>query len=497
MTTNKIAILGAGPAGLGLALQILRQFKNCEIHVFEQKSHVGGLTSSFEHAGLIFDYGSHRLHPATLPPILKDLKNMLGEELLDRPRNGRIRLLNKFVRFPLNAANLAVNLPPSFVGGVVFDSVTKRFRGREKRHQSFAEYLLAGLGPTVCHNFYFPYARKLWGLEPFEISAVQAELRVSANNFTKIMKKLMLKLPGIRGNSAGRFFYPKRGFGQISDRLAEDVIDEGGRIYLNHKIVPVRQAAEHATEKPLRIKLGNQDVFIVGVDRAPPNNVEKFSRLTGDLEVDFVFSTIPITSLIECVHPPAPAEILDSIQKITYRAMVLLYMVIDDDRFQPYDAHYFPDDKIVFSRISEPKCYYDGKEPVGVTGLCLEIPCSYGDDIWTAGDDRLCELVLKQMAEVELPVRSKMRELFSIRLPNAYPVYNIGYERHFNMADSYLNTIDGLICLGRQALFMHNNTHHSLEMAYRAAECLGDNLEWNDSLWRSYRKHFSSQVVED
>ena len=82
-------------------------------------------------------------------------------------------------------------------------------------------------------------------------------------------------------------------------------------------------------------------------------------------------------------------------------------------------------------------------------------------------------------------------------MPNAYPIYNIGYEHYFNAADNYLKKIEKLICLGRQGLFMHNNTHHSLEMAYRAVECLGDDMRWDDGLWKTYRTQFSSQVVED
>ena len=350
MLKNKIAILGAGPAGLGLASRLLRRFEGLEVHVFEQKDHVGGLASSFESEQLIFDYGSHRLHPATLPVIMKDLKELLGDELLDRPRNGRIRLLNKFVQFPLSAPNLAVNLPPSFVGGVFIDTVLKKFRSQENKHQSFADFLLSGLGPTVCHNFYFPYARKLWGLDPYDISSVQAELRVSANNFTKILKKLMMKLPGVGGDSAGRFFYPKRGFGQISERLAAEVIELGGKIYLTHKIVPTGQVGKHPKEKTLRIKLNNEEVIVVGVEKSRGVEKERVHELKEDLEADFIFSTIPITSLIECVHPPAPSEIIRSIEKIKYRAMVLMYLIIEKDRFQPFDAHYFPDDQLIFSR---------------------------------------------------------------------------------------------------------------------------------------------------
>jgi hypothetical protein len=51
--------------------------------------------------------------------------------------------------------------------------------------------LQANLGPTMCHHFYFPYSRKLWGREPEELSGIQARKRVTAGSFTKLLKRLV------------------------------------------------------------------------------------------------------------------------------------------------------------------------------------------------------------------------------------------------------------------------------------------------------------------
>lgn len=75
---KRIAILGGGPAGLGLAVRILSRHPEVELLIFEKKSQAGGLAISFERNGLYFDYGSHRLHPATEPEILDDIKGLLG-----------------------------------------------------------------------------------------------------------------------------------------------------------------------------------------------------------------------------------------------------------------------------------------------------------------------------------------------------------------------------------------------------------------------------------
>ncbi|PYX90989.1 MAG: amine oxidase, partial [Acidobacteria bacterium] len=96
----RVAVLGAGPAGLGAAFQLSRQGL-AHATVLEQRQEPGGNAGSFELEGIHVDYGSHRLHPACDPEILRDLQGLLGEDLLLRPRHGRIRLRGRWIHFPL------------------------------------------------------------------------------------------------------------------------------------------------------------------------------------------------------------------------------------------------------------------------------------------------------------------------------------------------------------------------------------------------------------
>ena len=64
---------------------------------------------------------------------------------------------------------------------------------------------------------------------------------------------------------------------------------------------------------------------------------------------------------------------------------------------------------------------------------------------------------------------------------------------HYNKIDSFTN----IISIGRQALFAHDNTHHTIEMAYSAADCIDNNLHWNYKKWEAYKKKFDTNVVED
>ena len=209
--------------GLGAAWQLARTGKADPI-VLEQRQDVGGNAGSFEIDGVFVDYGSHRLHPACEPQILSDLRDVLKDSLLDRPRHGRIRLQGRWIHFPLKPHDLVMHLPLSFSSGVSWD-VLRRItssgqNGNGKHAETFASVLRQGLGRTICENFYFPYARKIWGLAPDELSATQARRRVSAGSLSKMARKALAVLPAFKKPGAGRFFYPRKGYGQISRAIA-------------------------------------------------------------------------------------------------------------------------------------------------------------------------------------------------------------------------------------------------------------------------------------
>ncbi|NJD18913.1 MAG: FAD-dependent oxidoreductase, partial [Gemmatimonadetes bacterium] len=84
---RRVVVLGAGPAGLGAALWLAR--RGFATTVVEAQDAVGGNAGSFTLHGVRVDYGSHRLHPATDPQILAELRSLLGDGLLERPRHGR------------------------------------------------------------------------------------------------------------------------------------------------------------------------------------------------------------------------------------------------------------------------------------------------------------------------------------------------------------------------------------------------------------------------
>jgi len=79
----------------------------------------------------------------------------------------------------------------------------------------------------------------------------------------------------------------------------------------------------------------------------------------GDREFEVptrnVWSTIPISLLLQGMNPAPPRDVLDASAGLSFRGMILIYLVLEQDQFSDYDAHYFPEDSIPISRMSEPK----------------------------------------------------------------------------------------------------------------------------------------------
>jgi protoporphyrinogen oxidase len=469
MPGTPIVVIGAGPAGLGGAYKLAR--RGFDVTVLERDAAPGGNAGSFELAGLAVDFGSHRLHPSCAPEILADIRRMLGDDLLDRPRHGRIRIQGRWVHFPLKPADLVTHLPLSFAAGAAADALRKVAR-RGAPAETFEAVLEHGLGRTICRSFYFPYARKIWGLPPAELDAEQARRRVSAGSLGKMLRKALNAVPGFKRPGAGRFFYPRNGYGSITGAYGDAAHAAGARVLLESQLTGLDVGSGGVC---VRLKRAGREQTI-------------FARQA--------LSTIPVPALARLIRPAAPAAVLDAAGSLRFRSMILIYLVLEAERFTEFDAHYFPDSEIAITRLSEPKNYGLASLP-GRTILCAELPCFQNDAVWTAGEEELGRLVRDALSAAGIPVRCPVSQVVARRLPQAYPLYTREYREHFDRVDGWLDAIDGILTFGRQGLFAHDNTHHALAMAYAAAECLDDSGRLDRARWQEHRLAFRRHVVED
>ena len=468
----RVTVLGAGPAGIAAAYALTKG--KAEVEVLERARVAGGNSTSFQIDGIWCDYGSHRFHPVADPKVLGDVKALLGDDLLLQPRHGRIRLGGRWIHFPLKLQDAILRLPPAFAASLIGDMVLKKFRRKSQGPKSFSSVLYDGLGPTISENFYFPYVKKLWGLDPDKLAVMLAERRVSGSSIGKILGKMLKMLPGMRGETTGRFYYPKKGFGQISSAMVTAAEGQGATFSFGADIVRIERDGARVTA-------------VVTRDGGKEQRHE----------ADQVYSTIPLTTVVKLMDPPPPPEVVMAAESIRFRGMILVYLILEADRFTEYDAHYFPELSIPISRMSEPKNYSSATGPKGRTILCAELPCDPGEKWWDMSDEDLGRHYCEWLGTLGLPVTMPVIRCETRRIAHAYPVYDLDYQRHFETVDTWLLGLDGFLSFGRQGLFAHDNTHHAFAMAYAAADSLTADGGLDREAWAAHRHEFESHRVED
>lgn len=455
-----VAVLGAGPAGLMAALRVARSGRS--VTLVERAPAVGGMAGSFEVAGVRVDFGSHRLHRVVQPWLRDELGHLLGDDLQERTRRGRIAFGGSWLRFPLRLSDLVRQLPPTFIARVGLDMAMGPLRG--SGGDTAASAISARLGPTVAAAFYTPYLVKLWGTPPDELSSELADRRVSARSGLDVVRKALR-----RGDDSGTgYLYPRRGFGQISEAIADAAVAAGADIRLSQDVRTVRIDADGVT-------LGGAD--------------------GSELRAATLLSSVPSAVLARMAGAPAP--VIEAAEGLRHRAMVLAYLVFEVPQLTPFDAHYFPGFETPVSRMNEPKNYRTSAEdPSDVTVLCAEIPCWEGDETWTASADQLAETVLSTLGPLgfDFPplAGAEVR-----RIPKCYPVYSGDYRRSQAVVETWADDQARLLPFGRQALFATDNTHHVLEMGWDAGGVLRPDGTIDRAAWAPRREAYRTNVVED
>ncbi|HYO30606.1 MAG TPA: FAD-dependent oxidoreductase, partial [Thermomicrobiales bacterium] len=425
--------------------------------VLEKAPFVGGLARTIrrqtEHGEFKFDIGGHRWF--TKNDELNDLfREVIGDELLWVNRTSRIYFDGKYVDYPLKISNALKVMGAGTSALAMADYARTRATKKvaSKPIVSMEDAYIDQFGPTLYKMFFQRYSEKVWGLPCDQMSGDWVTQRSKGMSLVTAVKDAIVPSKGKVVSLIDEFMYPRGGFGRFSERMADAIEATGNEIQLGTGVEKVLREGNRVTGVQVRRADGTVDV----------------------VEGENYISSIPLTMLAKIVEPAAPAEVLAAADKLTFRNIITVNLMLKKRQVTPDTWLYVHDRNILFGRFHEPKNWSPAMVPSDdYTSLVVEYFCSFGDHIWSMSDEDLVEQTIRHLIEdMGFIKRDEVIDGFAIRAPRAYPSYVIGYEEPLKLIKDFVDTLENLQIIGRYGTFRYNNTDHSIETGLLAAKNL-------------------------
>ncbi|MHB8859339.1 MAG: NAD(P)/FAD-dependent oxidoreductase [Thermoleophilia bacterium] len=449
MTSNNtdVAVIGAGPAGLSAAF-VLSENKKSTV-VLEMSDQVGGISRTIERDGFRFDIGGHRFFTKD-EEVDQFFRDILGDEAIWVSRSSKIFYLEKFFDYPLKPANalfgMGVGTTAKCLGNYGYVKVRNVFG--KPQIVSFEDWVSNEFGRELFKRFFKNYTEKVWGIDCSQIEAEWAAQRIKGLSLRVAVKDALFPQKNRKvATLIDKFLYPRLGIGRISERLAEDVEMHGNEVRMRSRVA----AVHHENGK------------VTSLDIETPEE-------SYQLQVNNLLSSMPLTELVLAMRPEAPADVVEAVHKLRYRDLVTVNLMIDKPEVTDQTWIYIHEPAIKLGRIHEPRNWSKAMAPEGKSSIVAEYFCFEGDDIWSMDDRDLIDLTVsdldKRLGFIKM---EDVIDAFVVRVPKAYPSYELGYAEPLNKIREYISGFSNLEIIGRYGTYKYNNMDHSMKTGILAA----------------------------
>jgi protoporphyrinogen oxidase len=525
MAEQRAVIIGAGPAGLTAAYELLTR-TGIKPLVLEKDSCMGGISRTVNYKGNRMDIGGHRFFSKSqrvmdwwlkmLPleeaasrgeaPVIayhgmtaragvsteQEARGSTAEAgqtaapndrvMLLRSRKSRIYYLRRFFDYPITLSvdtlrKLGVvrtlRIGFSYIRSAMFPV---------KNERTLEQFLINRFGRELYGTFFQSYTEKVWGVPCNRIGAEWGAQRIKGLSITQTVLHAAKKLFGSRGRGDVRqkgtetslieqFLYPKFGPGQMWDEVARQITHLGGTILTGYQADRViadgdRVRAVRATHTAT----GRQETF----------------------EGDYFFSTAPIQQLMRAFDPPPPREALEVSDGLVYRDFVTVGLLVrslkirddEDGRKLIRDNWIYiqePDVRIGRLQIFNNWSPFMVKDSSTVW-LGLEYFCNMGDDLWSLSDEAMAALASAELSKIGIIDAAEALDSTVIRVEKTYPAYFGTYDRFAEIRE-YVDRYANLFLIGRNGMHRYNNQDHSMLTAMMAVDLIEAGRTDKAGLW--------------
>jgi protoporphyrinogen oxidase len=438
-----VAVIGAGPAGLTAALCLARA--GSAVVLVEREDDVGGLARTVERDGYRFDIGGHRF-VTQVPEVAALWKELIGDELLSRPRRSRILFGGRYFDYPLTAANALAGLGP-VEGARIVGSYLRGRLAPIRPERNLADWVTNRFGRRLFETFFRSYTEKLWGLPCEEIGAQWAAQRIRGLSLSGAVADIFRRGAGKHRTLATDFLYPRLGPGMLWTRMRRELEARGQEVLLGHQLVAVRHEAGQVRE----------------VEVQGPKERRSFP-------VSQLVSTIPLRDLSAALAPALPAEARAAAAALRHRDFLEVALILDGPDPFPDTWLYLHDRGVRAGRIQNFRAWSpELLPPGGHSCLGLEYFCTAGDSLWRLTDAELGVLAQEDLAKLGFGRRRALAH-HVVRVRDAYPIYEHGFTAKVRAVAQALAALKNLQTLGRNGAHRYNNMDHSMLSGLWAAE---------------------------
>jgi protoporphyrinogen oxidase len=523
---KQFVIVGAGPAGLTAAYQILREIPGAKVDVYEAEDHCGGISATIEYNGNRIDIGGHRffskskavndfwqtLMPLQGAPARDDI--LLGRKkdfspggpdpetedpvMLVRGRVSRIFYRRKFFDYPIRLSArtfLNMGLLNTVLAGFSFlySAVKKR------EEHSLEDFYINRFGKHLYRMFFEDYTEKVWGVHPSKLSPSWGAQRVKELSVSAIIKEALAKIFNPRHKTKQtslieQFYYPKMGPGQLWGIAAQKITEAGGAIHYNAQVSGIK--IEHSAVTEITV----QTAYCGG----------KGEKKEERISCDVLLSTMPVKDLVDAVNSgggeQTPEHIAAAARALPYRDFITLGLLLKKlslrnqtkiktlQNIVPDCWIYIQERDVKIGRLQifnnwSPYMVKDAERSVWIG---LEYFCNEGDALWTMSREDFIAFAIAELVKINIIEKDDVLDAAQVKIKKAYPAY-FGSYSEMDSIRKYLDGIENLYCLGRNGQHKYNNMDHSMLTAMSAVEIIkaggGDkSAVWNVNTEEEYHE---------
>ena len=503
---KKALIIGAGPAGLTAAYELLTKSKDIEVIVFEESDCFGGISKTVNYKGNRMDMGGHRFfskipevnawwdhmlpmqgHPTyddiilNRPmPLAKGGPDPEKEDrvMLTRHRVSRILFDTKFYDYPISLK------PETFKNFGLLTTLKVGFSYLGSMFHKLPEtnlenFYINRFGRKLYSMFFEYYTENLWGRHPSEIDASWGAQRVKGLSIVAILKDVFGKIfkkknRKVETSLIEEFKYPKLGPGQLWDVTAAEVEKLGGTIIKNAKVTKIHKNAENKLTGVTYVKDGEE----VQVDG------------------DYVISSMPVKDLVGGMND-VPADAARIAAGLPYRDYMTLGVLVPKinlvnkthiktvNNIVPDCWVYVQDRNVKLGRFQ----IYNNWSPYMIKDLehtvwiGLEYFVNEGDEYWNMTEEEFAKIGVSEMIKLGLiDSPDVVLDVHMEKVKKAYPAYFDTYDEMDKLVD-YLSSIENLYCVGRNGQHRYNNIDHSMVTSFEAVKNILTGSKDKKNIW--------------